>query len=223
MLLHHHLYRWLITGWNPRQFACSLQQQLHLVSLQTSLETARQVEASTQEQSLSVEWYRVRSLRVTSSHFREVCHVRGDSAAQHLAERMRKGVVQTAAMKRGLALEPVAVEEYCRVKNFNYWPCGFVIHPDAPWLGCSPDGIVFDPSKNPPFGSVELKCPNAKSYVDCKYFKSNGHTMSLKRQHAYYWQVQGQLLITGMEWCDFVVKKMTWSYKEYTETRRLLK
>ena len=29
--------------------------------------------------------------------------------------------------------------------------------------------------------------------------------MKLKKQHSYYWQVQGQLLITGMEWRDFVV------------------
>lgn len=29
--------------------------------------------------------------------------------------------------------------------------------------------------------------------------------MQLKSQHSYYWQVQGQLLITGMVWCDFVV------------------
>ena len=25
------------------------------------------------------------------------------------------------------------------------------------------------------------------------------------KQHAYYWQVQGQLLMSGLDWCDFVV------------------
>lgn len=29
--------------------------------------------------------------------------------------------------------------------------------------------------------------------------------LELKQGHGYYWQVQGQLLLTGMEWCDFVV------------------
>ncbi|CAM4313665.1 unnamed protein product [Leuciscus chuanchicus] len=187
------------------QFVCSEQQQLHLVSLQTSIEMARQVEASTRDQSLSAEWHQVRRPRLTSSHFRELCHVRGESTAQQLAQRIWKGTVQTAAMKRGLVLEPVAIEEYCRVKNTNYWPCGFIIHPDAPWLGSSPDGVVFDPTENPPYGLVEIKCPNCKSYVDCKYLKLHGNTMQLKRQHSYYWQVQGQLLISGMEWCDFVV------------------
>lgn len=108
-------------------------------------------------------------------------------------------------MKRGLALEPVAIQEYCRVKNTNYWPCGFIIHPDAPWLGSSPDGLVFDPTESPPFGLLEVKCPNAKSYVDCSYLKMQSGTLKLKQTHSYFWQVQGQLLLTGMEWCDFVV------------------
>ncbi len=29
--------------------------------------------------------------------------------------------------------------------------------------------------------------------------------LELQQTHAYYWQVQGQMLITGMNWCDFVV------------------
>lgn len=29
--------------------------------------------------------------------------------------------------------------------------------------------------------------------------------LELKKPHAYYWQIQGQMLITGMDWCDFVV------------------
>ncbi|XP_034007127.1 uncharacterized protein LOC117499009 [Trematomus bernacchii] len=187
------------------EFVCSHQQHLHLLSLATTLLMARKIEVATREQSDSVEWHRVRRPRITSSRFREVCHVRGQSSAENLAQRIRKGVAQTASMKRGLALEPVAIQEYCRIKNTNYWPCGFVIHPDAPWLGSSPDGLVFDPTESPPFGLVEIKCPNAKSYVDCSYLKIQSGTLKLKQSHSYYWQVQGQLLLTGMEWCDFVV------------------
>ena len=32
----------------------------------------------------------------------------------------------------------------------------------------------------------------------------NGH-MKLKRRHAYYYQIQGQLALTGRAWCDFFV------------------
>ncbi|XP_056135202.1 uncharacterized protein LOC130111926 [Lampris incognitus] len=163
-----------------------------------NLDMARKIEAATREQSACVEWHRVRRDRVTSSHFREVCHVRGARSAEHLAERMIKGVVQTPLMKRGLALDPAAIQDYCRVKNTNYWPCGFIIHPDAPWLGSSPDGVVFDPTENPPFGLLEIKCPNVKSYVGCKYLKVEGDTMTLKKQHSYFWQTKGQLLVSGM-------------------------
>ncbi|KAG1968279.1 hypothetical protein F2P79_003233 [Pimephales promelas] len=52
---------------------------------------------------------------------------------------------QTADMRRGLDLEPASVEGYCRVKEVKHYTCGFLIHPDAPWMGSSPDGIVYDP------------------------------------------------------------------------------
>ncbi|KAK7921810.1 hypothetical protein WMY93_008712 [Mugilogobius chulae] len=67
------------------QFVCTHQQQLHLKSLATPLDLARQIEAATREQSASVEWHNVRTPRITSSRFREVCHVRGHSSALNLA------------------------------------------------------------------------------------------------------------------------------------------
>lgn len=102
-------------------------------------------------------------------------------------------------------MEADAIWEYCQVKRLNHYKCAFVVHPDAPWLGASPDGKVFDPTEDPPFGLAEIKCPNVHSYVDCLYLKAIDGTVQLKPTHAYYWQVQGQLLVTGMSWCDFVV------------------
>ena len=93
-------------------------------------------------------------------------------------------------------MEPVAVQEYCTLKNVNFFPCGFVVHPDAPWLGSSPDGIIFDPRP------LEVKCPNVPSYVDCPYLKIQNGELKLKRSHASYWQVQGQIILTGCSWCD---------------------
>ena len=53
---------------------------------------------------------------------------------------------------------------------------GFVINPADPWLGVSPDGMTLEDGR--PF---------------------------LKRSHNYYLQVQGQLGICGLDWCDFVM------------------
>lgn len=86
----------------------------------------------------------------------------------------------------------------------NLAKCGLVVHPDALWLGVSPDGLEDDPLERPSFGLVEIKCPNVQSYIDCKYLKVDHGVHKLKESHCYYWQVQGQMLITGYEWCDFV-------------------
>lgn len=77
--------------------------------------------------------------------------MRGDNSAENFALRIRKGGVQTTLMKRGLALEPVAIQEYACIKNVNYWPSRFVIHPDPLWLGSFPDGVVFDPTERFPY------------------------------------------------------------------------
>ncbi|KAL4007774.1 hypothetical protein ACER0C_001626 [Sarotherodon galilaeus] len=70
------------------------------------------------------------------------------------------GTRQTADMRRGTEMEPAIAAEYSRLMNVNYSPCGLVIHPIAPWLAASPDGVVFDPNEYPQFGLVEFKCPN---------------------------------------------------------------
>ena len=35
---------------------------------------------------------------------------------------------------------------------------GLVINPKYSWLGASPDKIVYDPTSNPVFGGLEIKC-----------------------------------------------------------------
>ncbi|KAG1930738.1 hypothetical protein F2P79_022067 [Pimephales promelas] len=130
-------------------FVFSEHQHHHLASLATSFEMAHKIEKSTREQSSCAEWHQLRRCRITSTKFREVCHTRGESSAENLAKRLLGSCHQTADMRRGLALEPIAVEEYCKVREVNHYPCGFLIHPEAPWMGSTPDGLVYDPEGQP--------------------------------------------------------------------------
>ncbi|KAK0142231.1 hypothetical protein N1851_020062 [Merluccius polli] len=150
-------------------FVCSEHQHPH------------KIENSTREQSYCAEWHQLRRCRITSTKFREVCHTRGESSAENLAKRLLRPSNQTADMRRGLDLVPIAVEEYCRVREVNHYPCGFLIHPDAPWMGSSPDGIVYDPEGQPVFGLLEIKCSNVTSYVDCPYImiREGRHTETI--------------------------------------------
>ena len=55
------------------------------------------------------------------------------------------------------------------------------------------------------FGLLEIKCPKVKSFIECKYLKEVIGSYRLKHSHSYYYQIIGQMGITGMPWCDFYV------------------
>ncbi|CAB1312371.1 unnamed protein product, partial [Coregonus sp. 'balchen'] len=90
---------------------------IHMSSLATTLETAHKVDSATKEQSLLLERHHLRKPRITSSCFRDVCHVREQSSAEHLADRILSGTRQSAEMKRGLQMKSAAVEEYYVLRN----------------------------------------------------------------------------------------------------------
>ena len=120
---------------------------------------------------------------------------------------------QTPAMKRGVELELHAAIIYANVaKNgrVNVFPSGLIIHPKCPWLGCSPDQKVYDldalSSDQNPFGLLEVKVvkEGATSFDDVRYLtKDNINQYSVKKNDIYYYQVQCQLGLTGLDWCDF--------------------
>lgn len=92
------------------------------------------------------------------------------------------------------------------------WGTGLIIHPYAPHLGASPDGLVFD--KKHGYGLLEIKCPGgkktttlqvalaSKNFILCKDSKNE---VQVKKNHAFFYQIQGQLLVSGMLWCDLVI------------------
>lgn len=101
-----------------------------------------------------------------------------------------------------------------RIKHdVTVFDCGLVVNPAYPYLGASPHGKVLDKSVSEPFGLIEIKCPykyrnstpdEASRNQDFCLEKHN-NILQLKRNHAYYQQVQGQLAICGLTWCDFIV------------------
>ena len=97
------------------------------------------------------------------------------------------------------------------------------------WLAASPDGLVLDCSDyNNPCGLLEIKCPahaEKVSLVDlCTkpelkpssfFLRYVDRKFHLKTTHSYYYQVQGQLYITGRPWCDFVVWTLQYTSVEH--------
>lgn len=156
------------------------------------LETATQRDA---------DWYAARIGKATASRFRDAtAYLRSGDPAQAqrdyvtelVVERLTQQPIQryvTSAMQWGTEQEPAARAAYERATGISVEETGFVAH-DTLLAGCSPDGLVdWD-------GLIEIKCPyNSAVHIETLL---NG----MPAEHTA--QVQGQLWITGRQWCDFV-------------------
>ena len=78
-------------------------------------------------------------------------------------------------------------------------------------VGCSADGLVECACCGQ--GTCEIKCPfcskdktahDAARQKNSRLLEMNGK-LSLDRQHAYYYQVQAQIFICEVEFCDFIL------------------
>ena len=91
--------------------------------------------------------------------------------------------------------------------------CGLFVSPSEPWLAASPDRIVTDPlnSTTQHRGCLEVKCP-----ILCKQksitrnnstfcIVENNGKIKLSSSHSYYYQIQTQMYVTNLPWCDFVL------------------
>lgn len=100
---------------------------------------------------------------------------------------------------------------------------GLVINPRWPQLGASPDKIVYCECC---LGkALEVKCPyllNTKDINDVnEYVKlknscvivSDGQII-LKHDHQYYYQVQMQIFVCNLQYCDFVIWSPRFLFKE---------
>lgn len=84
-----------------------------------------------------------------------------------------------------------------------------------PWLAASPDAIVVDPTQDhQKRGCLEVKCPYACEKIlfatACKNVPGFclvliNNEMFLSKTHSYFYQVQTQIHVTHLPWCDFVV------------------
>jgi len=146
----------------------------------------------------SQEWFDLRAGKITSSNFGTVCANMGkgfgDPAkryAMKLAIERITGMpldegYSNVYMDRGHELEPMArhlyeEETFETVNNGGFFSNGNI--------GCSPDGMVRD-------GMIEIKSVVYNTQFE-RLIKGGYDT-------KYKWQIEGNMLITGAAWCDFV-------------------
>jgi len=105
---------------------------------------------------------------------------------------VREEGFQSTAMAKGVEREQEAADFYEVATGVVLEKVGICYLNELKSVLCSPDRLICD-SK----GILEIKCPLIQTQVS--YLLDN--TLLEK---AYFQQVQGQMFITGAEWCDLM-------------------
>ncbi|XP_040355540.1 uncharacterized protein LOC121046013 [Ixodes scapularis] len=185
-------------------------------SLLVTSTQATVLEKNTRQQSKSPLWRASRRNRLTASSFGEVATRESWSLKGLNNLTSTKDISHVRAVRHGIKYEPAAVQRYesaLRVLGHDIQTshCGIVVQPDCPWLGASPDRTTWDPTEATAHGVVEVKCPytlkdgGLETAVDFYMVKDTSGVYRLNREHRYYYQILGQMALSGLLWGDFVV------------------
>ena len=147
------------------------------------------------------EWFARRCAKVTASRVADVlartktgfsasrAAYMADLVVEALTGKTKEGFT-SAAMQRGIDIEPLARERYSVKTGHLVDQIDFVDHPTIANAGCSPDGLIGDDM------IVEFKAPETHThfeYIETKVIPVR-----------YYAQIQFQLACTGRQKADFV-------------------
>lgn len=147
----------------------------------------------------SDEWLKAKCGIPSSSHFSEIITMDMKQSKQRIKYMYRlagecitkkpEESYQSGAMARGLELEDEARTLYEIMTEETIEKVGFCLSNTGEY-GASPDGLVGKK------GAIEIKCPMLATHV--------GYLLENRLPTEYFRQVQGQLLVTGREWVDFM-------------------
>lgn len=180
------------------------------------------IDQATRSQSLSRNWFIQRAGRITASKFKLVCRTDKNKPSLSLVKTIcypTELLFNTKATIWGTTHENVAVEEYRQHmeeshQGFLINDVGLIVSEKWPQFGASPDRIVYcDCCLG---GCLEIKCPysletnkigNIEDYLKLKSscLHKENELIKLKKDHSYYYQVQMQIFVTGLNYCDFVI------------------
>ncbi|XP_040071585.2 uncharacterized protein LOC115330270 [Ixodes scapularis] len=179
---------------------------------------AQDLEKNSRRQRDSATWLQARQYRLTASNFGTV-HRHGEWTEKGLANlTSTKDLSRVPAIRYGIVNEPKALQRYedvlkSRGRDVHLSSAGLFVDPDQPWLGATPDAIVYDATEQPPWGCVEVKCLYTLRNADRDTLLASNISVAfdssnrphLKTEHPHFAQVVGQMGVTNLKWADYVL------------------
>ncbi|KAF2891109.1 hypothetical protein ILUMI_15064, partial [Ignelater luminosus] len=191
--------------------------QLYLEKLKcrvSNSEDRDHIQQMTRDQHGSADWRELRRTKLTASNFGEVIKRKPSTHCHNLVKRLLyHKEINSKAVVYGRTHEEDAVQLYIQemakhdINNMQVQQCGLYIDLEHPYLGATPDRLLGNDAV------IEIKClpslievenPFEKPPSNACFVVENG-TIRLKRNHKYYFQVQGQLNITKKFFCDYYI------------------
>lgn len=185
------------------------------------------IELETRKQRDCPEWFAYRRGRITASNFGKVFKFRNESTkikfTKSLFDVDNDQKYIPFAAQYGINHEIKAIERYLsldRCQNIAYEKRGLWVPTwdNCAWLGASVDGEIIQESESGirESGIVEIKTIfdlEAKSIMEVAEKRKGrfymtvlpGGTFSLKKNSNHYFQIQGQMAVCEVSFCDFVV------------------
>ena len=203
----------------------------YLDKMKLDIDDIGRIEAATRDQNDSELWHALRNGRLTSSRFGEIRNRKETTNSRRLVRDIMGYSKQMKTLppqiRWGQENEQRAIKCYIEDRltvgeEMTVTPSGPHLMSNKSYLGASSDGIVLCTNVDTLHrGCVEVKCPYsieksvtieltpteiAKKFKDKFYMElGSDDGLHLRHDHHYYAQVQGEIAILGVEWCDFVV------------------
>lgn len=186
-----------------------------LTSMTAVPEQLAYLETITRKQADSEMWHKYRNGLITASISHAALRTNSNRPAPSLIKSvcgygsfMGNYHTQWGKDNERTAVEAYATEQKKKHANFSLRQSGLIIHQDHPFLGASPDGIVSCDCCGQ--GILEVKCPSKHRDLHPKDISSREKDFcldgtQLKHSHPYFSQVQFQMAVAKMAYCDFVV------------------
>ena len=157
-----------------------------------------------QPEQRTTEWYQYRNNMLTASDLYD--GVLGSISAMNniivskcrTMEELTQKLPTGKSCAWGIRYEPIAVLIYESRNNCQVEDYGCIQHPEIKHFGASPDGIVNEYNNQMVGRMLEIKCPYSRTITGIPSKK-------------YYTQIQGQLEVCDLEYCDF----LECTFKEY--------
>ena len=185
----------------------------------------QQIETETWGQADNATWANQRKGRITASNFyygfTRANTIKANRSINHSVEPLLRKIMaydaskghNIPALNHGKEYELIAKEKYislvkCNHKEFTLSESGLFVDPSRPYLGSSPDLLVYCSGCG--MGLSEMKIPfsivnEMLSAKNLPYLVEHDNVTMLRKEHAYYAQIQGQLALPGRTYCDFFV------------------